>query len=271
MIQNTHSELRCRLCDGALLYKFKLRLLEKYDATYFECEQCHSLQTEPPYWLDEAYGNKNLSNLDTGAVQRNIHNLAASYAISKLFKVKNVLDIGGGDGLLCRMLRDYDINCYVKDKYATPTYAQGFTDQDFDVPDLIVAFEILEHFPNPKSDLEEIFKYNANVLLLSTSVYGSEKEDWWYLAPESGQHVFFYSIYALKKIAEKYSYSLIFSGGFILLLRNASKLKKTIAKVLLKFRVCRLLRAIVILLPARGVWKDHSLQVNKSKQARPWL
>ena len=46
----------------------------------------------------------------------------------------------------CAGCRDYDLNCYVKDKYATPTYAQGFTDQDFSVPDLIIGFEVLEHF-----------------------------------------------------------------------------------------------------------------------------
>ena len=90
-----------------------------------------------------------------------------------------IIDIGGGDGLLCRLLRDYDINCFVKDKYATPTYAQGFTEQNFDKPDLVIGFELLEHFPTPKSDLEDLFKHNSNVLLLSTAIYTNEKSDWW--------------------------------------------------------------------------------------------
>ena len=56
------------------------------------------------------------------------------------------------------MLRDHEINCYVKDKYAAPSYAQGFTEQDFDTPDLLIGFELLEHFANPKSDLEDLFR-----------------------------------------------------------------------------------------------------------------
>lgn len=271
MLTNKQQTYKCRLCDGSLSHRFNVKILGKHDVNYFECADCCSLQTEPPYWLDEAYGNENLSNLDTGAVQRNIHNLAACFAIFKLFNVRNAIDIGGGDGLLCRMLRDYEINCYVKDKYATPTYAQGFTEQDFDTPDLVIGFEVLEHFPNPKSDLDDLFKHNSNALLLSTAIYTNEKKDWWYLTLESGQHVFFYSKKALELIAEKYNYSLIVSGGFILFVRNTTALKKAVAKLLLKVRICRLLKGLIVLFPTRGVWKDHLLQVEKSKQVQQQL
>ena len=254
---------KCRLCDGSLTKKFKLTILRKHNAEYYECNNCGSLQTEPPHWLDEAYGNKHLANTDTGAAQRSMNNLAACYAISKLFKAKNAIDIGGGDGLLCRLLRDYDINCFVKDKYATPTYAQGFTEQNFSKPDLVIGFEVLEHFPTPKSDLEILFKHNSNVLLLSTAIYTNEKSDWWYLAPGDGQHVFFYSKKALELIAKKYKYTLIVSGGFILFVRESSAFRMAVARILLNRIICRLIRALVALLPARGVWKDHSLKIEK--------
>jgi len=105
------SEQTCRLCGGSLATLFFKKVLGKYDIAYLKCAQCFSLLTERPYWLEEAYQKSNLSNADTGAAQRNITNLAATYAISKLLKAKNVIDIGGGDGLLCRLLRDYQINC----------------------------------------------------------------------------------------------------------------------------------------------------------------
>jgi len=56
---------------------------------------------------------------------------------------------GIGDGLLCRLLRDYNVNCYVKDKYAVATYGQGFSELDFATPNLLLAFEVLEHFAAP--------------------------------------------------------------------------------------------------------------------------
>jgi hypothetical protein len=261
----------CRLCSGALKIIFLQRVLGKYDVLYYKCSDCNSLQTETPYWLDEAYKTNKLPNTDTGAAQRNLYNLAASYFISKILKAKNVIDIGGGDGLLCRLLRDYEINCYVKDKYAIPTYGQGFTEQNFDTPDLILGFEVLEHYPNPISDLDDLFTYKPRALLLSTAIFTNEHQDWWYLAPESGQHVFFYSRKAIKMIADKYKYDLIMSGGFILFVKKASMLTKIASKILLNGRVVRILKSIILFLPTPGVWQDHLLQVEKSKQVQPEL
>jgi len=259
---NTH---QCRLCDSSVSRRFNLTILGRHDVEYFECENCGSLQTELPYWLDEAYRNDNLASSDTGAAQRNIHNLAACFSISRLFNAKNAIDIGGGDGLLCRLLRDYEINCYVKDKYAVPTYAQGFVEENFDKPDLVIGFEVLEHFPNPSSDLGGVFGYGPDVVLLSTGIYTNQDSNWWYLSPESGQHIFFYGKKALEFIARKYGYSLLISGGFILFIKQYSPLKIAIAKILLSKVICRLIRGWIVLLPARGVWKDHALQVEKSK------
>src|ERR1700677_3533845 len=101
MISDGHSLANnevCRLYEGRLIRKFGYAVLHKHEVGYFECDQCGSLQTEFPYWLDEAYGS-NLSTLDTGAAQRNLQNLAAAYLISKLFAVRDTLDFGGGDGL----------------------------------------------------------------------------------------------------------------------------------------------------------------------------
>jgi hypothetical protein len=250
---------KCRLCGGRLSSRFRLSVLNKYDVQYYECEDCGSLQTEDPYWLGEGYG-QNLSSLDTGAAQRNLHNLAACYAVSKLFSARNIIDIGGGDGLLCRFLRDYALNCFVRDKYAKPTYAQGFTEPDFKSPDLVIAFEVFEHFPNPSSDLDNFFRLNSNLLLVTTAVYTGQQEDWWYLAPETGQHVFFYSEKALRIIARKYGYELIVSGGFILFAKSdiLTLIRSVLARLLLKRPICRLIKSFVVLLPAPGVWRDHN-------------
>ena len=245
--------------------RFDLIVLRKHEVAYYECKDCNSLQTEDPYWLKEAY-DSSLSNLDTGAAQRVLRNLAACYTVARIFGVKNAIDIGGGDGLLCRFLRDYGINCFVRDKYADPTYAQGFTAPDFSVPDLVLAFEVFEHFQDPKSDLDALFGINSSLILVSTCVYTNEKGDWWYLAPEGGQHVFFYSKKALHLIAHRYGCELIICGSIILFARNGvlSIPKSVLAKLLLNRYASRIVRSLVVLLPTPGVWRDHLLRKAKS-------
>jgi len=232
--------------------------LSKYQVSYFECDRCDSLQTEAPYWLGEAYGS-NLSRLDTGSVQRNLQNLAAAYIISKLFGVRDALDFGGGDGLLCRLLRDYGVNCFVRDKYANPTYSQGFSEPDFSEPNLVLAFEVLEHFAAPATEVADLFQSQPRVLVLSTTLYRQQPKDWWYLGAESGQHVFFYSAKSLRMIADKYGYSIVLSGGYALFVRKSdhSVWKSFLAKILLMRLLCRLLRGLILIMPAPGVWRDH--------------
>jgi hypothetical protein len=255
----------CRLCEGHLVPKFSLVVLHKYEVRYFECDRCGSLQTEFPYWLDDAYSS-NLSNLDTGAVQRNLQNLSAAYLVSRIFGVYNALDFGGGDGLLCRLLRDYNVNCYVKDRYAVPTYAQGFSEPDFAAPNLVLAFEVFEHFATPARELEDLFQLRPTVLLASTEIYCHQRADWWYLASESGQHLFFYSEKALQMIAARFGYSYLLSGGFVLFVRKPdhSGSKSFLAKFLLSRAVCRLLRGLILIMPAPGAWRDHLSAKSKS-------
>jgi hypothetical protein len=113
-----------------------------------------------------------------------------------------------------------------------------------------------------------LFSYNPRALLLSTAIFTNEDQDWWYLSPVSGQHVFFYSKKSITMIAAKYKYDLVMSGGFILFVKKASTLTKVASKILLSGRVVRLLKTIILFLPTPGVWQDHLLQVEKSKQAR---
>jgi hypothetical protein len=198
--------------------------------------------------------------LDTGAAQRNLHNLAVCYLVVKLFAAPNVLDIGGGDGLLCRLLRDYQVNCYMTDSHASPAYAQGFSDPDFAKLNMITAFEVVEHFVEPACELDEIFNRGVKVVLLSTLLYTGQREDWWYLAPETGQHVFFYSAKAMELIAARYGYILVAANGYFLFVREASWLRKIVFKVFTLPSFRRGLRSLIMLFPARGVWHDHAAQ-----------
>lgn len=257
----------CRICSGHTTRKFTRLILNQYDVSYYQCLSCHSLQTEPAYWLKEAYGS-NLSNLDTGAVQRNWHNFYVIYLLCRIFKLKNVLDLGGGDGLLCRSLRDYEINCFVQDQYATPTYAQGFTEPDFDNPDLVLGFEVWEHLANPAQDLMRFFHQEPKALLITTAIYLDQGPDWWYLSPESGQHIFFYSQQALEQIAQKFGYELHIIENFLLFIRKecVSKFHLYLFKRSLRGKLNRFLKYKIMRKSTPGVWKDYLQQKARMDQ-----
>lgn len=263
------SPIDCRLCGASARWAFDRKVLEKHQVAYFRCDACGSLQTEAPYWLDEAYANS-LSSLDTGAAQRTLTNLAICYSVAKLYGLANVIDFGGGDGLLCRLLRDYGLNAFVVDKYAVPSYAQGFSEPDFRDPDLVVATEVVEHFPSPQKDLENLFALKPRVIFISTSVYADQASDWWYLTPESGQHVFFYSRKALELIAGRFGYGLVVNGDFVLFVRPDLRtgLRSVLSRLVLKRTINRLLRSLVVFLPASHAWSDYLIQREASREGR---
>lgn len=250
---------RCRLCGAATHEKFVGRVLGRYRCRYLECVGCGSLQTETPTWLDEAYAS-NLSMLDTGAVQRNLVNCAAVLAVCRTLGLRDVLDHGGGDGLLCRMLRDYGLNAYVGDLHARPTYAPAFTRPDFARPQLLVAFEVFEHFAEPEAELARCFAAGPDVALASTGIYEGQGADWWYLSGETGQHVFFYSMRGLALAGRRLGYTVRRIGAYVLFHRHeaVSAYDLVRLKVALHRRSLTLARAALAFRDAPGVQADFT-------------
>lgn len=248
----------CRLCGGGLTERFHLTVMARHDVGYHECATCGSLQTDPPFWLEDAYGC-NLAGMDTGALQRNLQNFAACFAITRLFGLKTSVDYGGGDGMLCRFLRDHGIDAYSCDRYASPIYAQGFTEPPFSFPDFLTAFEVLEHLPNPSADLADMFVWNPKVVLFTTEIFSGQGPDWWYLAPQSGQHVFFYSPKAILMIAEKHGYMAVQTGAYLLLVRNdfPNRVEKAVAaREILGSWILQAIKSYIVSLPTPGVAED---------------
>jgi len=198
----------CRLCGGATRPHFTARVLNKYPCRYSVCRTCGSMQTEPPYWLDEAYRGGNLSDLDTGVFWRCTHSLGIVWLVARLLRLPpraRVLDFGGGSGLLCRMLRDVGFDAVVSDRYARNEIARGFDDPG-GTPDMICSFEVAEHFAEPCAGMEGILGRGAAVCIVGTETYRGQGADWWYLVPASGQHVFFYSHAGMQWLADRYGY-----------------------------------------------------------------
>lgn len=207
--------MKCKVCNSPVLVYFKKKVLEKYLASYYRCLNCGLIQTEKPYWLKEAYSSAIIDS-DTGVLSRSYYLSKIAGIIVLLFLDKNsrVLDYAGGYGVLTRMLRDIGVDCYWADKYAENIFAKGFEDKTNEKYDLVTLFEIFEHLENPVAEIKKIIiKFRPGFLLFSTMLHnGNPLKDWWYFAPEGGQHITFYTQKSLKILASKIGMKLSTNG-----------------------------------------------------------
>jgi Methyltransferase domain len=257
----------CRLCNAATIPLFRKSVLGKFDAAYLECTGCGSLQTEEPYWLADAYADD--ASLDPGAVQRCLHNLGLTLAVSRTLGLRRLLDYGGGYGLLCRLLRDAGVDAYSFDRYRKTGYAAGFDAAPTEPFDLVTAFEVLEHLANPGVEIDEIFLARPRAVLASTEIYRGQGSDWWYLAPIEGQHVFFYSAKAIQLIGARYGYDVLFGRGFILYSRNPlSAWHRFILTRLVRESAIRMFMAAALVRRNRAVQNDFEMLTSRMAQRR---
>jgi len=200
--------IACRLCSGDTEPAFKCLVLESYNVEYLKCRQCGSLQTERPYWLAEAYSTGNLVDTDTGSVLRNLNSQAVIFAATKILglsRTSSIVDIGGGVGMLTRLLRDQGFDARWSDAYASNNMARGFDDDGSDV-DIVCSFEVAEHLADPATELAGMFRRRAKLVVVGTETYRDQDKDWWYISPWSGQHIFFYSERGMSFLAEEFGY-----------------------------------------------------------------
>lgn len=157
--------------------------------------------TESPFWLEEAYNNE-ISSLDVGKIERSLNNRALTQRLIRNIVVNKdqsqFLDFGGGEGIFVRMMRDLGYNFMIYDPLSEKEYAKFFEVKSFEDSlrfDLITAFEVFEHLKNPMDELRKLLE-TTDSILISTELIPKDVDkiqDWWYLVPESGQHISFYS------------------------------------------------------------------------------
>ncbi len=192
----------CRLCGGSAQHAYNAKLLS-HDVAYYQCSECNYFETQTPHWLDEAYGDA-INDSDTGILVRNLDN--ARRVLTTLFALKQlngrVLDYAGGYGILVRLLRDLGVDAYWSDKHCANLLAKGFEHREGRYS-LVTAFEVFEHLENPVEELDNLLQM-ADHVLISTELYTGEQspdKNWWYRAPEHGQHIGFFHTRSLAWLA----------------------------------------------------------------------
>ncbi len=233
--------MNCNICDYKINRSiFNAKILNKYDVKYYYCKHCGFLQTEAPYWLDEAY-NESINISDTGIISRNLNLSKITTLISYFFfdKDKKFLDFAGGYGIFTRLMRDIGFDFYWDDKFSKNLISRGFEykkDEGGGI-EMITSFEAFEHFDNPIKEIKDMLKISKNILfsteLLPEKIH--KPEDWWYYGLEHGQHISFYSLKTLKFIADKYKLN-IYTNGTTIHLLTAKKINKYLFKLILKLK-----------------------------------
>jgi hypothetical protein len=205
-----------------MVLRFTHRVLNKYDVAYNWCRACGLLQTEEPYWLEEAYGTA-IADLDTGILQRNllVARLLSGFLYVSFDRRGAYVDLAGGYGLLTRMMRDVGFDFRWSDKYAPNLLARGFEAKVGETYEAVTAVEILEHVHDPVGFFTETLRrWKAGSIFFTTSLYEGdppEPDAWWYYAFETGQHVTFYSRRTLASIAKRMGLRLHSDGWFHML------------------------------------------------------
>lgn len=240
--------MNCRICGRETAPFARATLLGKHPAQYFRCPGCGFVQTEEPYWLDEAYAAA-ITGSDVGLVSRNLRlAVLARGIIAAFFRAGGrFLDYGGGYGLFVRLMRDAGYDFYRYDKHCANLLAADFEADAADSRpyELVTAFEVLEHLVDPVAEVTAMLKFSRSILVTTELLPATtpQPEAWWYYGLDHGQHVSLFSAPALRILAERCSLNLYTNGRSLHLLSDR-RFPAALFPLAAAYPVARLLAAL---------------------------
>lgn len=256
--------MKCKICNTENQSCFSSRLLKKHEVKYFYCHHCEFIQTEEPYWLEEAYLQTiNLS--DTGYMARNLFfSERVSILLYLIFgKGGSFLDYAGGYGVFVRLMRDIGFDFYWDDKYTKNLFSSGFEWDGIFKIDAITSFEAFEHFVQPIAEVESLLKI-SDTIVFSTELHPNpipKPSDWWYYGLEHGQHISFFSEKTFNYIAQKYNLNYYSVGSLHILTRIKISKWKLFALRFSKFGSHKIVGKCL----ESKTWGDYNKMANKGE------
>ena len=209
--------MECKICGTNSRYYGEALVLRKFQVSYFRCPACGFIQTETPYWLEEAYSSA-IAKQDVGIMQRNLLNRELTTALINLLlpEVTTCVDYGAGHGTFVRLMRDRGFDFRWYDRHASNDYARGFEYQAGQPCGLLTAFEVLEHLTEPIADLATMMNIAENVFVSTLLIPEPAPKilDWWYFLPSTGQHISFYTRSSLELLAQRFGRHLLSRGPY---------------------------------------------------------
>ncbi len=107
--------------------------------------------------------------------------------LAPLMGQRSVLDYGGGNGLMAKLLRDANVAAVSYDPYYDTTALPS------SLFDIVTAFEVVEHVPDQATLFRTMSQFmKPDGFLLFSTLLRPEviKPDWWYASPRNGHAAF---------------------------------------------------------------------------------
>jgi hypothetical protein len=193
----------CVVCNKTTEPLFDVQILRKYQKTLQVCNGCGCSFFPKPDWLDEAY-SKAISDLDTGLLERavDISNVLTPFLFFSKFRRDKIRDFGGGIGVLARMMRDRGFRMSSHDPLAETVFS--LPPEETADAQVITMVEVLEHLTEPMTSIRELSSQSSLIFISTLAVpKGGIESNWWYLLPDTGQHIFFPSTDSFELIAKQ--------------------------------------------------------------------
>jgi hypothetical protein len=207
--------MKCKICQSASPLFGEAKILNKYLVRYFRCESCGFIQTEDPYWLDEAYSEA-ITKSDIGLISRNLQMIdpTKKLILTCFEPTGKFIDYGGGYGIFTRLMRDHGFDFYRHDPLCKNLFADGFDAEPNINYTLLTAWEVFEHLENPLVEIEKMLSYSPNLVFSTMLLQNIPQplDQWWYYGLEHGQHIGLYSRKSLQVIAQKFGLKIHFSN-----------------------------------------------------------
>ena len=200
--------------------------LKETPIDYFQCPSCGHvfapwLIAQSKEWLSQHIYNADYPKYDadyldaeSGRVKNQQNALVYGYHFAR--KSIRHLDYGSGDGRLSSKLNAVGFRSESYDPFSSPCLPSGKFN-------LITAFEVIEHVPDPHGFIEALSGFMDDPCLIRIGTIPNDGEDigsWWYANPRVG-HLNMFSIRSMMTLAHKHRLSLsIVNGSDFFLWRN---------------------------------------------------